>query len=114
MTLKVCSSLRLAICTLTRSLKMARTPCAKGLPTYLCLVGAVLAYALFFRGIRLLPPAVVSSLGLLSPVCAFALGWAFLDQRLSLPALLGFGLALCAIYGVQRALQDKASKSFAS
>lgn len=78
---------------------------------YLCLVGAVLAYALFFRGIRLLPPAVVSSLGLLSPVCAFALGWVFLDQRLSLPALLGFGLVLCAIYGVQRALQGKASQN---
>lgn len=30
---------------------------------YLCLVGAVLAYVLYFRGISRLPPAIVSSLG---------------------------------------------------
>ncbi len=41
---------------------------------YLSLFGAVLAYLLFFRGIRHLPPAVVASLGLLSPVCAVVLG----------------------------------------
>ena len=33
MTLKVCSSLRLAICTVTCSAKMSLTPCAKGWPT---------------------------------------------------------------------------------
>lgn len=47
---------------------------------YLCLFGAVLAYVLFFSGLARLSPAVVSSLGLLSPVCAFALGWLFLGQ----------------------------------
>ena len=41
---------------------------------YLCLVGAVLAYGLFFRGLARLSPAAVSSLGLLSPVSAFVLG----------------------------------------
>ena len=44
---------------------------------YLCLFGAVLAYVLWFDGIAKLPPAAVSSLGLLSPVCAFVLGWLF-------------------------------------
>ena len=34
---------------------------------YLCLFGAVLAYVLWFDGIAKLPPAAVSSLGLLSP-----------------------------------------------
>ena len=38
---------------------------------YLCLFGAVLAYVLWFDGIAKLLPAAVSSLGLLSPVCAF-------------------------------------------
>ena len=71
---------------------------------YLCLCGTLLAYVLFFRGIRQLSPATVSSLGLLSPVCAFALGWIFLDQRLGLRAFIGFALVLASIYGVQRAM----------
>ena len=72
---------------------------------YLCLFGAVLAYVLFFRGIRLLPPAVVSSLGLLSPVCAYLLGWLLLDQGMGSRALLGFSLVLASIYGVQQVLE---------
>ena len=70
---------------------------------YLCLFGAVLAYVLFFSGLARLPPAVVSSLGLLSPVCAFALGWLFLGQGMDGKSLLGFALALLSIDGVQRA-----------
>jgi len=42
---------------------------------YLSLVGALLAYGLWFRGLRLLPPVAVSALGLLSPVAAVILGW---------------------------------------
>ncbi len=72
---------------------------------YLCLFGAVLAYVLFFRGIGLLPPAVVSSLGLLSPVCAYLLGWLLLDQAMGPRALLGFSLVLASIYGVQQQLE---------
>lgn len=71
---------------------------------YLCLVGAVLAYVLFFWGVRKLPPAVVSSLGLLSPLCAFVLGWIFLGQGMNGRALLGFVLVLLSIYGVQRTM----------
>lgn len=72
---------------------------------YLCLFGAVLSYALFFRGIAKLPPAVVSSLGLLSPVCAFVLGWLFLNQGMDAKSLAGFALALASIVGVQRAVR---------
>ena len=71
---------------------------------YLCLFGAVLSYVLFFRGLRQLPPAVVSSLGLLSPVCAYVLGWVLLNQAMGWRAMLGFVLVLASIYGVQRAL----------
>lgn len=78
---------------------------------YLSLFGAVLAYVLFFRGIRQLPPAVVSSLGLLSPVCAFVLGWLLLGQGLAAGSLFGLVLALLSIFGVQRALQASASAS---
>ena len=74
---------------------------------YLCLFGAVLAYVLFFSGLARLPPAVVSSLGLLSPVCAFALGWLFLGQGMGGKSLLGFALALLSIDGVQRAASKK-------
>lgn len=74
---------------------------------YLCLFGAVLAYVLFFSGLARLPPAVVPSLGLLSPVCAFALGWLFLGQGMDGKSLLGFALALLSIDGVQRAASKK-------
>ena len=74
---------------------------------YLCLFGAVLAYVLFVSGLARLPPAVVSSLGLLSPVCAFALGWLFLGQGMDGKSLLGFALALLSIDGVQRAASKK-------
>ena len=73
--------------------------------SYLCLVGALCAYILFFRGIAHLPAAVVSSLGLLSPVSALLLGWIFLDQHMPPYALFGFVLVICSLYGVQSALQ---------
>ena len=71
---------------------------------YLCLFGAVLAYVLWFDGIAKLPPAAVSSLGLLSPVCAFVLGWLFLGQSMDAKSLAGFALVLASIFGVQRAV----------
>ena len=73
---------------------------------YLCLFGSVLAYLLFFRGLRRLPAAVVASLGLLSPVCAFVLGWLLLGQTLDGKGILGFVLILAAIIGVQRATRS--------
>ena len=73
---------------------------------YLSLFGAVFAYALYFRGIAKLPPAVVSSLALLSPVCAFVLGWLFLGQSMDAKSLLGFALALSSIFGVQKAMRQ--------
>lgn len=68
---------------------------------YLCLIGAVLAYVLYFWGVVRLAPAVVSSLGLLSPICAFVLGWLFLGQNMTGVAVVGFVLVLMSIVGVQ-------------
>ena len=59
------------------------------------------------KGLARLSPTVVSSLGLLSPVCAFALGWLFLGQGMDGKSLLGFALALLSIDGVQRTASKK-------
>ena len=72
---------------------------------YLCLFGAVFAYVLFFNGIVKLSPTVVSSLGLLSPVSAFVLGWLFLGQGMDAKSLSGFALVLVSIFGVQKAVR---------
>lgn len=68
---------------------------------YLCLAGALLAYALWFRGIARLPSVAVSSLGLLSPLTAVVLGWALLGQAMTGVALLGLCTVLASILAVQ-------------
>ncbi|MEU4118624.1 EamA family transporter [Kitasatospora sp. NPDC028055] len=50
---------------------------------YLCLIGAALTYAVWFRGLRSLPPTSLSFLSLLSPVVATLAGWLALGQDLS-------------------------------
>lgn len=68
---------------------------------YLSLAGALLAYALWFRGIDRLSPVAVSSLGLLSPLVAVVLGWALLGQAMSGLSLAGLVTVLASILAVQ-------------
>ena len=68
---------------------------------YLSLVGALLAYALWFRGIAVLAPVAVSSLGLLSPLTAVALGWWLLGQTMTGVSLVGLVTVLGSIAAVQ-------------
>ncbi|MCB5177960.1 EamA family transporter [Streptomyces antimicrobicus] len=68
---------------------------------WLGLVGGLLAYVLWFRGIGALPVGAVAVLVLLSPLVAAVLGAAVLDQTLGPVQLLGFALALAAIVGGQ-------------
>lgn len=68
---------------------------------WLGLVGGLLTYTLWFRGIGRLPVASVALLGLLSPLVAAALGALFLGEVLSMAQLLGFALALTAIAASQ-------------
>ena len=68
---------------------------------YLCLAGALLAYALWFRGIARLSPVAVSSLGLLSPLMAVVLGWALLGQAMTGWSRLGLLLVLASVLAVQ-------------
>ncbi|MFJ8039586.1 EamA family transporter [Kitasatospora sp. NPDC096147] len=68
---------------------------------YLGLIGAAVAYALWFRGIAMLSPNEVTFLGLLSPLVAAALGWAVLGQGLTPLQLLGATIALGAVVVAQ-------------
>lgn len=51
---------------------------------YLCLIGGVLAYGIWFRGIALLDPVQVAMLGILSPLTATVIGVVFNGERLSM------------------------------
>ncbi|MFD8382450.1 EamA family transporter [Streptomyces sp. NPDC059679] len=68
---------------------------------YLSLVGAALAYTLWFRGIRALSPTDVTFLGLLSPLVATVLGWLALGQRLTAWQALGGAVVLAAMVMAQ-------------
>jgi probable blue pigment (indigoidine) exporter len=68
---------------------------------HLAIPGALLAYPLWFRGIRALSPTSVTFLGLLSPVVASLLGWLALDQALTLVQAAGGLVALLALLAVQ-------------
>ena len=70
---------------------------------YLSLFGTLLSYALWFRGVARLAPVALSSLGLLSPLTAVALGWALLGQSLGGSALLGMVLVIGSVLAAQRA-----------
>ncbi|MFJ9696035.1 EamA family transporter [Kitasatospora sp. NPDC101183] len=68
---------------------------------YLSLIGGALTYALWFRGLRALPPTSASFLSLLSPVVATALGWLALGQDLSPLQALGALIVLGALISAQ-------------
>ncbi len=64
---------------------------------YLTLVGAALAYTLWFRGIAALPVGSITFLSLLSPVVAVISGWVVLDQVLSGWQVAGVAVVLSAV-----------------
>ncbi len=68
---------------------------------YLCIAGALLAYALWFRGVARLPTVAVASLGLLSPLTAVVLGWIVLSQSVTGTALIGLVVVLVSVLAVQ-------------
>ncbi len=74
---------------------------------YLSIVGALLAYALWFRGIARLSPVAVSSLGLLSPLTAVVLGWALLGQAMTGLSLVGLIMVFGSILAVQWATSSQ-------
>lgn len=68
---------------------------------WLGLVGGLMAYVLWFRGIAALPVTSVAVLVLLSPLVAATLGAVILGQTLGAVQLAGFALALAAIVAGQ-------------
>lgn len=77
-------------------------PALAGL-AWLGLIGAALAYFLWFRGIARLGPATVTAFGFLSPLSAVLLGWAVLGQRLAPVQALGAAVVLASVWLGQRA-----------
>ncbi|PFG29353.1 EamA family transporter [Paramicrobacterium agarici] len=68
---------------------------------WLGIVGGLLAYTLWFSGIRSLPVTAVAVLALLSPLVAALLGALVLGETFTLAQLAGFALALAAIVASQ-------------
>ncbi|MEO3977571.1 EamA family transporter [Streptomyces sp. CAU 1734] len=64
---------------------------------YLGIIGALLAYALWFRGVERLPALAVSFLSFASPLAATLLGWFVLDQALSPLQITGALIVVAAV-----------------
>ncbi len=65
--------------------------------TYLCLIGALVAYIIWFRGLDKLPAITVSFLSLASPLTAAILGFIFLAESFSGFQLLGAFIIITSI-----------------
>ncbi|MFC7276291.1 EamA family transporter [Paractinoplanes rhizophilus] len=74
---------------------------------WLGLIGGLLAYTLWFAGLRVLPVTATALLGLLSPLVAAVAGVVLLDQTLTAPQLAGFALALAALVAGQLVPQTR-------
>ena len=70
---------------------------------WLALVGGLLAYALWFRGLGRLSVGGAAFLPVLSPLVAAVLGFLVLGERLTVIQLGGFALALIAVVAAQGA-----------
>lgn len=68
---------------------------------WLGLIGGLLAYTLWFAGLKVLPVTATALLGLLSPLVAAIAGAVFLGQTLTGTQLAGFALALAALLAGQ-------------
>jgi probable blue pigment (indigoidine) exporter len=66
---------------------------------WLALIGTGLAYANWFRGVQALSVATASSLCLVSPVVAVALGWLLLGEQLTMAQGAGAVLVMAAVVG---------------
>ncbi|MCE9839466.1 MULTISPECIES: EamA family transporter [Proteus] len=77
---------------------------------YLTLIGGALTYIFWFRGLALLGPSSVASLGFLSPLSAVILGWALLGQQLTNLQILGMIVILLSIWANQQSEKRERAK----
>jgi probable blue pigment (indigoidine) exporter len=75
---------------------------------YLSVIGALIAYAVWFRGIERLPALAVSFLSLGSPLVATILGYIFLSQGLSPLQIVGALAVVGAVVLAQVRQPEKA------
>nr|WP_245597104.1 EamA family transporter [Jiangella gansuensis] len=68
---------------------------------WLGIVGGLLAYSLWFNGLRTLPVTATALLGLLSPLVAAVLGMVLLAETFTAAQVAGFALALAALVAGQ-------------
>jgi probable blue pigment (indigoidine) exporter len=74
---------------------------------HLTILGAVLSYIVWFRGIERLPAVAVSFLALGSPVVATLLGYLVKGETLSALQIVGMAIVLAAVVLGQRPLPDR-------
>ncbi|MFF8995938.1 DMT family transporter [Streptomyces sp. NPDC014983] len=74
---------------------------------YLGIVGALIAYVLWFRGLSRLPALAASFLSFASPLCATVLGYLFLDQSLRPLQLFGAATVIAAVVLAQPRTRNK-------
>ncbi|MCC9309482.1 EamA family transporter [Kitasatospora sp. RB6PN24] len=79
---------------------------------YLGLIGALIAYVLWFRGLSRLPALAASFLSFASPLCATVLGYVFLHQSLNAVQLVG-AVAVIAAVVIGQPRQKKATATVA-
>lgn len=77
---------------------------------YLTLIGGALTYIFWFRGLALLGPSSVASLGFLSPLSAVILGWALLGKQLTSLQILGMIVILISIWANQQSEKRERAK----
>ncbi len=74
---------------------------------YLAVLGALFAYAVWFRGIERIPAVVVSVLVFFSPLTAIALGFVLLGETLAWAQIVVAALVLASVFLVQHRDVDR-------
>lgn len=78
---------------------------------WLGLVGTVLSYVVWFRGLQRLPAAAVGLVGLLNPVAGTITGVALAGEELAGWQVVGMALVLAGVAGGQPALADRLAQA---
>jgi drug/metabolite transporter (DMT)-like permease len=73
--------------------------------TYSCLIAMVVAYLLYYRGLRVLGPTRTSMYSNLQPIIAMLVAWAALRERPTAAQILGAGLIVSGLLATRSAAE---------
>jgi len=76
------------------------------------LVPTAIAYVLYLTGLRLIDATKASVFALMEPVAAAALGFLFLQERLSYDSMVGFAMIISSIVLLSLQSGDSSSRRF--